>query len=152
MPQPSQPQGVGPEGGRRVALPPEDFPPAGAIPVDDISEADVAPLGVTATITTITVPDSFRFRITGIGFDAEDESALRFLSWSLFVNPPAVPLYGYVNMPAGIGSVNQPRPVFLVLGSSVVFTIVIKNNCPTVPGTYHFTVATVGYFYAAEVA
>src|ERR1700675_1171795 len=72
---PSQPRGADPR--RRIVLPGCDFPPADGIAVDQITDADIAN-GVTATLSTIIVPDSLTFRIAGIGFGADDESGLRF--------------------------------------------------------------------------
>jgi len=135
-----------------VSLPGEDFPPAGAIPVDQINEADVASGAAAGTaITTITVPDTYRFRIAGIGFGAEDESGLRFLSWTLNVSPPGAPVYGYVNMPAAIGSIAYPAFVFIVLGSSVTFTVQVVNNA-AVAVTYHYFVRTQGWYYSEKEA
>lgn len=147
---PSQPQGVGGSASRRVSLPGETFPAAGSIPVDVIGEADIA-AAATATLVTIRVPDTYTFRVSGIGFGAEDESGLRFLSWTLFANPPQGPIYGYVNMPAAIGSIAQPRPIFIVLGSSVILTLVATNNGP-VGSTYHYFASVVGWHFSEKEA
>lgn len=145
--QPSQPQGVGSENSRRIALPGENFPPAGAIPVDRIFEANIASMS-TGVVVTIQVPDTYRFRIAGLGVGAEDEAALRFTSWSTMVNPPSAPVYGYFDMPTGIGSIQYPAWVFIVLGSSVVFTLSLTNG--TNAGTYHYFVRVQGWFYSEK--
>ncbi|MGH9181297.1 MAG: hypothetical protein ACRDY5_06240, partial [Acidimicrobiales bacterium] len=116
---PSQPQGAGPN--RRIILPGCNYPPADAIPVDQIGEADIA-FGASATLNTIIVPGMLTLRIAGIGFGADDESGLRFLSWSLFATPPAGTITPYVNMPAAIGTIVQLSTVFVVAGSSVIIT------------------------------
>lgn len=150
---PSQPEGGDPD--RRIILPGCDYPPADAIPVDIIGEADITSTGgggVGATVATIIVPDTLTLRVAGIGWSAEDESALRFLSWSALASPPGSTVTPYVNMPAGIGSVAQPSWVFIVLGSSVTFSLFAKNNSVSVPTViYHFFVRVQGWLYSEKV-
>jgi hypothetical protein len=142
--QPSQPRGASPQ--RRIILPGCDFPPADAIPVDLISEQDIGPT-VTVTLSTITVPDTYTMRIDGIGFGADDESGLRYLSWTLNVTPPNSGITPYINMPAAIGSIPQPSPVIVVLGSSYVLTLRATNNAPAIGATYHYFSRVKGWFY-----
>lgn len=145
---PSQPQGG--NASRRIALPGCNFPPADAIPVDQIGSASIAN-GGSATLETIIVPDTYSFRMAGIGFGADDESGLRFLSWSLFATPPGGTITPYINMPAAIGSIVQPSEVFVVVGSSVTLTLVATNNSHTV-ATYFFFCRIRGWFYSEKEA
>jgi hypothetical protein len=142
------PEGADPR--RRIILPGCDYPPADAIPVDQIGEADMAS-GAVATLITITVPDTYTLRLAGIGFGADDESALRFLTWSLFATPPAGTITPYVNMPAAIGTIVQLSWVFVVIGSSVVLTLVATNT-NLAPATFHFEARAQGWFYHEQEA
>jgi len=146
---PSQPRGANPQ--RRIILPGCDFPPADAIPVDLITDADVGPT-LTVTISTIIVPDTYTFRIAGIGFGADDEAGLRLLSWSLRATPPGGTITPYVNMPSGIGSIVQLSWVFVVIGSSVTITLLVTNNAPAIGNTYHYFARIQGWFYAEREA
>lgn len=147
--QPSQPRGA--PSARRIVLPGCDYPPADAIPLDTIPEADIA-ASASATVATITIPDTLTLRIAGIGFGADDESALRFLSWKVNVTPPGTPITPYINMPAAIGSITQPSWVFINIGSSYVITLIVTNNASVTPNTYHYFVRLVGWFYSEKEA
>ena len=129
--QPSQPGSLGPEQGVYVRLPGADFPPAGAVAVDQTGDAVIAP-GATANIVTIAVPDTVRFRMVGIGFGADDEVALRFLTWSIRTGAPTqVPgdtIVGYVGIPSAVGSIRQLAEIFVVVGSSLTTTIVALSD------------------------
>lgn len=144
MMQPSSPVMGSPN--RRVILPGATFPPADAIPVDLTNDADIAD-GASATLITIRVPDQLTLRIAGIGFGAGDESGLVFLSWSLWRDPPVSTITPYVNMDASIGSIQQLSDVFVIVGSSVVVTLIATNNSP-IPATYRFAARVRGWFYS----
>jgi hypothetical protein len=116
----SQPGALGPQTGTWVRLPGVNFPPAGALPVDEIGDATIA-AGATAALITYTVPTNLILRIEGIGFGADDETALAFLSWSMQLNGDTVP--GYVNNPSAVGSIRNLTPIFQVAGTSAVLTI-----------------------------
>jgi hypothetical protein len=140
---PSQPRAANPN--RRIILPGSYAPPADAIPYDEITQADIAQ-GGTTVIQTAIVPDTYTFRIAGLGFSADDESALRFLSWTMFADPPKNVVNGYANKAAGIGSVQQLSDIFVILGSSVTVTIRATNNAD-VTVTYRYYVRMRGWFY-----
>lgn len=146
--QPSQPGQMGPEQGVYVRLPGADFAPAGAIPVDEIGDNNLAP-GATGVLVTINIPDTYRFRIAGIGFGADDETALGFLSWSVRANNDPVP--GYVNKPAAIGSIRQLADVFIVQGSSAQMTVVAVISATAVL-TYRYICRVRGWFWSEEVS
>lgn len=143
--QDSQPGALGPERGTWVRLPGENFAPAGSIPVDETGDGDIA-AGTSATIITLAVPTGLRFRLAGIGFSAEDETALAFLSWSITA-PDPVP--GYIGKPAAIGSVRQLADVFYVAGSDAVVSILAASSADAVV-TYHFYCRIRGWFYAEK--
>ncbi len=143
--QDSQPGALGPERGTWVRLPGENFAPAGSIPVDETGDGNIAAAG-SATIITLTVPTGLRFRLAGIGFSAEDETALAFLSWSITA-PDAVP--GYINKPAAIGSVRQLADVFYVAGSDATVNVIAASSAAAVV-TYHFYCRIRGWFYAEK--
>lgn len=130
---------------RLIGLPGANFPPAGAQVLEAFGDADIA-AGATAVIVTVVVPDTYRFRVAGIGFSADDETSLRFLTWSVQADPPKGTVPGYDNMPASIGSVQQLSEVFILLGSSVIMTIV-GTNVSLVPISYHFICRVRGWFY-----
>lgn len=139
---PSQPRAA--PSSRRVVLPGADFPPADAIAVDEIGDGNIT-AGATAVLVTIVVPDTYSFRIAGLGFGADDESSLRFLSWAIFADPPGAPIPGYVNKPATIGSIQHLSTIFTVLGSSVTVTVRGTNNSVL---THYFVCRLQGWFYS----
>lgn len=141
---PSQPDALGPEHGVYVRLPGADFPPAGATAVDEIGDADIAP-GASATLVTIPVGDTLRFRVAGIGFGADDESVLRFLTWSVILNG-LDPVGAYNNRTSVIGSIRQLADVFLLVGSSSIVTVVATSSA-TAALTYRFICRVRGWFY-----
>lgn len=118
--QPSLPNPMGPDG-RPIALPGANYPPAGAVPVDVSGDANIAP-GASATLVTFQVPDTTRFRMAGIGFGADDEAALRFLTWSIRSNTD--PVSGYVGQTAAVGSIRTLANIFVLVGASAAVTIV----------------------------
>lgn len=141
--QPSQPRGAR-ASNPIIRLPGCDFPPADAYPVDEIGDGNIA-AAATATLVTVVVPDNLTFRISGIGFGADDESSLRFLSWTITADPPGSPITGYVNKPAAIGSIPQLSYIFAVLGSSVTVRVLATNNNLV---TLHYVCRLQGWFYA----
>lgn len=147
--QPSQPGSFGgPEQGIYVRLPGADFPPAGAVAVDQIGDGVIAPAG-TAILVTIPVPDAVRFRMVGIGFGADDEVALRFLTWSIRVGPMSSAgdtIPGYVGVASSVGSIRQLADIFVVVGSSLVTTIVAQSDASAVL-SYRFICRVRGYFW-----
>lgn len=152
---PPQPFGGSLPGGdsapnRRVDLPSAYAPAAGDPPVDEIQEADIS-AGASANVLTFQIPDTYTLRVAGIGWGAEDESGLRFLSWSLFTDPPGIPFYPYVNKPAAIGSIEEPSPIFLCIGSSALVRLVATNNS-SVPVAYHYFARMVGWMFRERMA
>jgi len=116
----SQPGALGPQTGTWVRLPAVNFPPAGALPVDEMGDANIAPT-VATVLLTYQVPTNLILRVEGIGFGADDETALAFLAWSMQLNGDTVP--GYVNKPSAIGSIRNLTPIFQVAGTSSILTI-----------------------------
>lgn len=143
---PSQPGALGPEQGKLIALPGVNYPPAGAVPVDVIGDSNIA-AGATATLITVPVLDGLRFRVAGIGFGADDETALGFLTWNMRENGDAQP--GYNAVPASIGSIRQLADIFHVSGSSVNFTIA-ATSAATAVVTYRFICRVRGWMYAVK--
>lgn len=146
--QPSQPDVLGTEQGTYIRLPGANFPPAGAIPVDPIGDANIAPGGV-ATLVTITVADTFRFRAAGIGFHADDDIALGYLTWAILVGPDPAP--GYSQMLAAVGSIRQLSEIFVLVGSSQTFTV-RATIAATAPITYRYACRVRGWFYSEKEA
>ena len=143
---PSQPGALGLEYGTPVALPGSAFAPAGATPVDQVGDGNIAP-GGSATLLNIQVPDGQRFRVAGVGFGADDETALGFLTWSMFENND--PQIGYNSVPAPIGSIAQLADIFHLSGSSVLFRIV-ANSAASAGVTFRFICRVRGWFYAIK--
>lgn len=143
--QDSQPGALGPERGTWIRLPGENFAPAGSTPVDETGDGNIA-AGSSATLLTVTVPTNQRFRLAGIGFSAEDETALAFLSWSITA-PESVP--GYISKPAAIGSVRQLADVFYVAGSDATVSVIASVSSAAVV-SYHFYCRVRGWFYAEK--
>jgi len=142
---PSQPGGLLPEQGVPIKLPGANYPPAGAIAVDLVGDGNIAP-AASATLVTFTVPDGLRFRADGIGFGADDEVALRFLTWSIRFNGDPVAA-GYNNVPAAVGSIRQLAPIFQLVGSSILFTVLAAAD-PTAVLTYRYVCRVKGWVYS----
>lgn len=142
---PSQPAGYRPSNGQPVTLPGAYAAPAGAVPVDQVGDANLAPSAI-GTLVTIPVPQQLRFRIAGVGFGADDEVALRFLTWSILINgDPASS--GYGSQPAAIGSLRQLSHVFLLVGNTAVVTIQATISS-TAALTYRYICRVQGWFYS----
>lgn len=145
---PSQPPGYRPGGGgQAVTLPGADFPPAGAVAVDQVGDANLAPAAI-GVLVTIPVPQMLRFRMAGIGFGADDEVALRFLTWAILLDGDPAPS-GYSAQPAAIGSLRQLSEVFLLCSSSVTVTIFV-TIATTAALTYRYICRLRGWFYVEK--
>jgi hypothetical protein len=147
MVDPSMPGTLGPQHGIFVRLPGADFAPAGAIPVDAIGDANLAP-SATGVLVTVVVPDTYTFRIAGIGFGADDEAALGFLTWTIRANNDIVA--GYDNKPAAVGSIRQLADIFVVQGSSATVTIFAAISS-TAALTYRYICRVRGWFYSEVI-
>jgi hypothetical protein len=148
MVQPSQPEAMNPEQGAWIRLPGANFPPAGATPVLEVGDANIAP-GGSATIVSITVPDTQRLKFASVGFGADDETALAFLSWSIQFGIDTQP--GYVAKPAALGTLLQPAPIVLLAGSSVTVNLVVSASADAVI-TYRYIGVLQGWLYREQVA
>ena len=144
---PSQPAQLGSDLGTPVRLPGADFPPAGAVALDAVGDANLAP-AATGTLITERVPDNLRLRIAGIGFGADDEVALRFLTWAILLDGDPAPS-GYSAQPAAIGSLRQLSEVFLLASSSVTVTIFV-TIATTAALTYRYICRLRGWFYVEK--
>ena len=140
---PSQPQALGQEPGQRIILPGVNYPPAGATPVDELGDAVIG-AGGSGLLLTITLPDQQRFRMVGIGFGADDETALAFLSFTIFAGPFPVP--GYINKRAAIGTIQQLTEIFILTGSSLPITVVGTAD-PLAVIEYRFLCRVRGWYY-----
>jgi hypothetical protein len=140
---PSQPQALGQEPGQRVILPGVNYPPAGATPVDEMGDATIG-AGGTQLLVTVTLADQQRFRMAGIGFGADDETALAFLSFTIFAGPFPVP--GYINKRAAIGTIQQLTDIFILTGSSLPITVVGTSD-PLAVVEYRFICRVRGWYY-----
>ena len=126
------------------ALPGVDYPTADSIAFDQLGDGDIA-AGATASLLTIQLQKNKRFRWAGIGFGSDDPTALRFLSWSIFVTPPGANTPSYVTMPAPVGSIAQLSPMFLLYGNEERLQVFATSSAVLV--TYHFIVRAQGWFF-----
>lgn len=141
---PSQPGALESERGVPIRLPGANYPPAGAVAFDAIGDANIAPSG-TAALVTIAVPNNLRFRMVGIGFGADDEVALQFLTWAILLNGDAVSS-GYTNVFAAVGSIRNLTEIFQVVGSSS--SIVVQGTMSAISAvTYRVICRVRGWFY-----
>lgn len=145
--EPSQPAVYGSDQGTYIRLPGANFPPPGAIPVDPIGDANIAP-GGTAVLVTVEVPATLRLRIAGIGFHTDDDIALGFLSWSIRIGPDPAP--GYSQMLAAVGSVRQLSFIFVPVGSSPQTVTVVATISALAPIVYRYVCRLQGWFYAEK--
>lgn len=141
--EPSQAGAFGSEQGIYVRLPGVNFPPAGAVPVDVDGDANIAP-GASATLVSYLIPDTQRFRMVGIGFGADDETALRFLTWSINFDGIAQP--GYTAKNAVIGTIVQLTDIVIAAGSSITVSVIGISSASAVV-TYRFICRFRGYLY-----
>ena len=126
-----------------MRLPGADFAPAGAIPVDVIGDASLAPSAI-GDLVRVPIPASYTFRIAGIGFGADDEVALGFLTWTIRANNDVVA--GYDNKPAAVGSIRVLADLFVIQGSEAVVTV--QASISALAGvTYRYICRVRGWFY-----
>lgn len=136
--------GTAPENiGTRVQLPGVNFFPAGGFPVDEISDADIAP-GATVNVLTFFVPEKVQFRIDGIGFGADDETALRFLTWSLLLN--GAPYRAYGNQAAAVGTIVQASAINFHTSDNKTVIVQLTSSASAVL-TYRFVVRVKGWLF-----
>ncbi len=147
--EPSTPAGYRPAGGQAVTLPGAAFAPAGGVAVDQIGDGNLAP-GAIGTLLSIAVPPMLRFRIAGIGFGANDEVALGFLTWAILLNGDPAPS-GYSAQPAAVGSIRQLSDIFLVASAEMVVTVRATIAAGAVV-TYRYLCRMRGWFYTEEEA
>lgn len=140
---PPSPEGPQRDAGLAVALPGEFTPAYGSLPVENIGDADIAP-GAEAIIVSYQVPESFRHRMAGIGFSADDETALRFLSWRIEMNSTRQP--PYVNVPSGIGSIQQLSTVVFFAPGGTRLDIVASSD-PAAGSTFRFICRVQGWHF-----
>ncbi len=151
---PGQPGAMSPEQGVFVRLPGSNFAPAGSTPVDEMGDANIG-AAATQLFLTVNVPDGQRFTMADIGFTADDETSLQFLSWTIFVGPN--PLPGYINKSAVIGTLSQLGILGRVVQASQPVTIIgaVSANVGTHLGVgivYHYFCRVYGWFYAEQEA
>lgn len=144
--EPSLPGALGPQNGQFIRLPGVNFPPAGATPVDEIGDGNIA-AGTSASLITIAVPFGWRFRMEGIGFTADDETALAFLQWSILAPDP---ISGYINKSSAVGSVRNLTPIFFL--ASNVDVVIRGTALAAAVVTYHFVARVRGWFYSEQEA
>lgn len=132
--------------GVRVVLPAVNYFPAGGYPIDEISDADIAP-GASANVLTFNVPEKVQFRIVGIGFGADDEVALRFLTWNLLVGGNAFRAYG--NQSAAIGTIVETSPINFHVRDAVTVIVRLTSDAAAVL-TYRFVVRVAGWLFQDE--
>ena len=146
--EPSQPDALGPEQGQYIRLPGANYPPAGAVPVDVIGDLNLAPSAV-GVLVTVTVPDTYRFRAAGIGFNSDDDIALGYLTWAILLGSDPAPSYS--QQQAAVGSVRQLSEIFVLTGSSQTFTV-RATIAATAPVTYRYICRVIGWFYSEREA
>lgn len=146
--EPSQPDALGTEQGSYVRLPGANYPPAGAIPVDVIGDLNLAASAV-GVLVTIPLADTYRLRVAGIGFSADDDIALGYLTWAILLGPDPAP--GYSQMQAAVGSVRQLADIFVLVGSSQTLTV-RATIAATAPVTYRYICRVRGWYYSEKEA
>jgi len=127
---------IAPETGTLVHLPGYTEPPRGALYIERAYQTSQPALGgVTLQVLPadgnpdITVPPGWEFRLESIGFDWVTSSSLTFGSYTILMN--GNPLYGFVNNPVAVGTLNNPARVFLHVAGPAVLTILFTNNLPS---------------------
>ena len=144
------PGGLAGEGGAvPVRAPGFVSPPRGSVLLDKaygprtIMPADgMAPIWP-ADGTELEVPAACQLRISGIGFDAIDPTALVFSYFSIRVN--GQPQRGYERQPVAIGRCNNPGAVTLHVAGPAVVTLFMENGFPLM--NWNYTARLVGWIY-----
>jgi hypothetical protein len=144
--EPSQPDVVGTEQGTYVRLPGANYPPAGAIPVDAIGDLSLAASAV-GVLVTVLVPDTYRLRLAGIGFGADDDIALGYLTWAILLGSDPAPSYS--QMQAAVGSIRQLSDIFVLTGSSQTLSV-RATIAATAPIVYRYICRVRGWFYSEK--
>lgn len=144
---PTTPGGLAPAPGNRVQLPGINYFPNGAFPVDQVGAADIAGQSQ-AVVLSIMVPSDAQLRLDGIGFGADDENALGFLTWQLFENNVPTQEYGQVKSSA-IGTILHPSVIHLhARGPNTIQLVLTNASDPAL--TYHFVARLKGWRYSEK--
>lgn len=130
-----------------IGLPEVNYPPTGAQPVDEPGDASVAP-AATATLITIEVPVNRQLRLDGIGFGADDEIALAFLTWSIYED--ANPAPAYYAQAATIGEIVHPAQIFLHVAGPKRVTLRVTPSALAVV-TYRYIARLKGWLYGQQI-
>ena len=140
------PQGW-PGTGLPIRLPIEHFSPPGAFQVDETSDTLLTGYPATDIVMfTLNIPQNQVLRITGIGWDADDEGGMAGLRWTGYANN--VPVPGLVNQIAGLGTVDNPVAMNAKIPGSSTFTVKGSSSISLYSWTY--TVRVVGYLFTAK--
>jgi hypothetical protein len=142
---PSQPGGTDPAA---IGLPAVNFTPAGATAVDEMGDLVIA-AGASGVLLQYQIPESMTLRIAGIGFGADDETSLAFLSWSAQLNGDPYP--GYSFKPTAVGSLRNLTEIFITAGSSALFSIVGSATLAAVL-PYRYIARIRGWLYSEKEA
>ena len=89
-----------------------------------------------------------QLRIDGIGFSADDETALRFLTWRMRTN--GNPVAGYYNVPASIGSIREVSDVFVHVSGPQQLELLVSADAAAII-TYRYIARVKGWFFGEEV-
>lgn len=133
--------------GLPIRLPIEHFSPPGSFPVDETCDTYMSGFPAVDTLLfTYSVPQNQVFRITHVGWDADDDAGMASLRWTAYAN--SNPVSGLVNQIAGMGTVANPLPVNVTVPGSATFTILGTNTLNLYGWTY--VVRVVGYLFTAR--
>jgi len=136
------PRGMG-EPFRAVVLPPFHYAPEGCFPLDLQGEADIAP-STTVNLISFTVPNSQKCRLNGIGFGADDEVGLRFLTWQLLINGDPSQAYG--SSKANIGNLSDPSTIIQSATNGQLITLSATMGAGAIL-PYHIVARITGWLY-----
>lgn len=142
QPRPRAPTGPG------TAYPPQylpgfNFQPEGSLGIDIENELDIVP-GSTVALLAMVVPPTYKARLSGIGFAADDEVALRFLDWVLLIGGD--PERRYATNLAVTGTLDDMSPLAVPVGGGQSVTLRVTQNLAAIV-TYHIGARLIGWMY-----
>jgi hypothetical protein len=150
------PGGMAPEGGQSIRLAPYNFPPRGALAIDDFVSFDFNAAAPSAfALNVVNVPVGMQARIDAVGFGGPDESLLQVASWSLGITQfpvqtglpqPSEPSR-YTNLPMGVSSLDQPRPIRWTVSGEVFIVVTATFPASTITETITIWANLVGWLF-----
>ena len=131
--------------GLLIAVPPWLAQPANATGFNFSGQTQVN-VGAAGVVVQVQVPGGSNAKLQAIGFSGPS-GWLQYIVWTLLVN--GSPLVAYNNLPAILGSLNEPERIEALAGPNDTVGILLSNVYQLTGGTFSppITCQVFGYFY-----